>query len=317
MELKNARIIFIGTSLFAKKLLKNLVEKRIEIKLVVTQPDKPAGRKKELKSSEVKIFAQKNNLEIEQFSKLDSQALAKIKTFKPDLIIVAAYGMIIPQKILNQPRFGCINIHTSLLPKLRGSCPIQTALLQGLKETGVTIIKMDTGIDSGDFIFQEKIEISSQDTYPILENKLAETTNQILIPTLDNYLEKKITPEPQDHSQATFTKIIKKQDGEIDWTNSAEKIYNQFRAFYLWPQIHTFWTINEKAEKLILTKIFAIKNSEKNRRLGEVYQKNDLILVKTTQGSIALKEIQLEGRNKLLIKDFLNGNPKLIDSVLK
>ncbi len=317
MNLKNARIIFIGTSFFAKELLKNLIEKEIEIRLVITQPDKPAGRKKELKPSEVKIFAQKNKLKIEQFSKLDSQALTKIKTLEPDLIIVAAYGMIIPLEILAQPQFGCINIHTSLLPKLRGSCPIQTALLQGLEETGITMMKMNIGIDSGDLIFQEKIKIDSQDTYPVLENKLIEATNQILIPTLNNYLKEKIKPKPQNHSQASWTKIIKKTDGKIDWTDSAEKIYNQFKAFYLWPQIHTFWTINGKTKKIILNEISKSEISEKNRQSGEVYQKNNQTLIQTTQGSIVLKKIQLEGKNKLSIKDFLNGNPKLIHNVLK
>ncbi|MCK5080619.1 MAG: methionyl-tRNA formyltransferase [Candidatus Moranbacteria bacterium] len=317
MKLKDARIIFMGTSFFAKELLKNLIENNTKIELVITQPDKPAGRKKELKPSEVKILAQKNNLKLEQFTKLDAKALEKIKLIKPDLVIVAAYGMIIPSEMLTQPQYGFINIHTSLLPELRGSSPIQTSLRQGLKETGITIMKMDSGIDSGEIISQAPVTIDPQDTYPILEKKLTTTTNQVLIKTLDEYLEKKIIPQSQNSDQATYTRIIKKQDGKIDWSETSEKIYNQFRAFYNWPQVHTFWNRNGKHQKLTLTEIAQTDQIAKNKQIGEVYQKDDRVLVKTDQGSIILKKVQLEGKNNLTIKDFLNGNPTLIGNILK
>jgi methionyl-tRNA formyltransferase len=317
MKLKDARIIFMGTSFFAKEILKNLIESEIKINLVITQPDKPAGRKKELKSSEIKIFTQKNNLKLAQFPKLNENAISEIEKIKPDLILVVAYGLIIPPEIIKQPPYECVNIHPSLLPKLRGSSPIQTALLEGFEKTGTTIMKIDSSIDSGEIIAQKTIQIKAQDIYPALEKNLLKITNKILIKTLDDYLEKKITPKPQNHEQASFTKIIKKQDGQIDWTETSEKIYNKFRAFYDWPQIYTFWTNKGKTKKITLTEIALTNQTKKDKKIGEVYQENNQVLVNAKQGSLILEKIKLEGKNNLTIKDFLNGNPALIGSILK
>lgn len=311
MKLENAQIIFMGTSFFAKEILKYLIENNLKIKLVVTQPDKPAGRNKALKFSEVKIFAQENNLKLEQFSQLDDQALDVMKKIKPDLVIVASYGLIIPQKMLGQPQYGYINIHPSLLPKFRGSTPIQTALQQGLKETGVTIMKMDSKMDSGPILSQKKIEIDPKDTYLSLEKKLLETTGKFLSKTLGDYLEEKIHPQEQDHSQASYTKMIGKQDGKIDWSKNSDEIYNQFRAFYNWPQVYTFW----KDKKITLLEIEKTTKEIAEKKIGTIYEFEGKILVKTGKGSIILKKIKLEGKKDLAIKDFLNGNPGLVGSI--
>jgi len=317
MKLKNARIIFMGTSFLAKEILKNLIENNIKIKLVITQPDRPAGRRKKLKPSEVKKLAKKNNLKMEQFVKLDETAFEKIKLLNPDLVIVVAYRMIIPANFLEIPKKGFVNIHPSLLPKLRGPSPIQTSLLQGLEQTGITIMQIDSGVDSGKIIYQEQLQVKPQDTYPDLEEKVITKTTQIMTETLDKYLENEITPQAQNSKQATYTKIIKKQDGKIDWSQSSIKIYNQFRAFSNWPQVYTLWTKNGTNKKLILTKITKTDQTDKNKQIGEVYQEDHRVLVKTGQGSIELEKIQLEGKNNLIIKDFLNGNPDLIGNILK
>jgi len=317
MTIKETKIIFMGTSFFAKEILKNLVENDLNIPLVVTQSDKPAGRKKELRPSEVKRFALKKNLEIAQFEKLDESAFEQIKSVQPQLVIVASYGMIIPESFLSEPEFGYVNVHTSLLPELRGPSPIQTALLKSSKETGVTIMKMDAGVDSGDILSQKKVSIAPKDKYPELEKKLIEKSNEILIPTLESYIQKEIKPQPQDHSLATFTKIIKKSDGKIDWEKPAEKTFDQFRAFYDWPQIYSYWENKKGKKKIALTEIKLHESQDDSKNNGEVYQKEDLILVKTPKGSISIKKIRLEGKPEMEIKNFLNGYPHLIGNILE
>jgi len=313
MNLKKARIIFMGTPFFAKEILKNLLENKVNIELVITQPDKLAGREKKPRPSKVKIFSQQKKLPLEQFQQLDQTALAKIKKFKPDLIIVAAYGMLIPADFLEVSRYGFVNIHASSLPKLRGASPIQTALLQGQNKAGITIIKINKELDSGDILFLKEITIDKNDTYPVLEGKMIKATNEFLINTLEKYLAKKITPIPQLHSEATLTKMIKKQEGKINWSWSNDNIYNQFRAFYDWPQIYTHW----KNKKLALTEVSKTTENDVSKKNGEVYRQNNQVLVKTNKGSLTIKRLKLEGKKDLTIKDFLNGNPSLIGTVLK
>ncbi len=315
MKLKDARVIFMGTSFFAKEILNNLLTQKIKIDLVVTQPDKLAGRKKEPQPSAVKILAKKEKLKLTQFKKLNQKTLDKIKKIKPNLVIVASYGMIIPADFIEKVPYGFINIHTSLLPKLRGASPIQTALSQGLKKTGVTIMKINPKLDAGDIINQEETSINPNDTQPTLERKLIKITNKILVKTLDSYLNKKITPQPQNNSQATFTKIIKKKDGQINWNSQAENIYNKFRAYYQWPQIYTFWNRNKNLTKITLTEIdWQKENAFENKKIGKIYKDKNKILVKTKTGSVVLKKIKMEGKRETPIENFLNGYPDLLGS---
>jgi len=311
MKLGKAKIIFMGTSFFAKEVLRILLENKTQINLVVTQPDKPAGRKKDLKPSEVKIYSQEKKLSLKQFSKLSDEALSEIKKINPDLVIVAAYGMIIPQKILDIPKLGFINVHTSLLPKLRGPSPIQTALLEGFKETGVTIMEMDAGVDTGDILSQKKVSIASDENYSTLEKKLIQATSGILNTTLEEYYRKEIESKKQNSEESSETRIIKKQDGKINWKDSAEDIYRCFKAYYEWPKVYTFWN-NQKLTLIEISKT----DKENSKQPGEVYQAGDQICVKTSSGSIVLNKVQLAGKKELLIKDFLNGHPKLINSIL-
>ena len=316
MKLKEAKIVFMGTPFFAKEILENLLKSKIKIDLVVTQPDKLAGRRKIKKSSEVKILAKKYGLPLVQFEKLDSAAFEKIKSLAPDLVIVAAYGMIIPKSFLEIPHYGFINIHTSLLPKLRGASPIHTALIQDLKETGVTIMKIDERLDSGNIIDQKKVSIDEADKYSDLEKKLIDSANEILINSLNNYL-KNQESIPQDHQEATFTKIIKKEDGKIDWNQDAENIWNNFRAFYNWPGSFTFWNKRGILKKLTLMEIELSQNPGENKRNGQVYQIGKKVFVKAGKHSILIKKIQLEGKNEMPIENFLNGNPDLVGAILK
>jgi methionyl-tRNA formyltransferase len=320
MILKNKKIFFFGTSCLAKEVLRRLLESGVEISHVITRPDKPAGRKKTLKPSKVKIFAQKNNLLLKEYAKIDEEALAFFKKEKPDLIITIAYGVILPKELIELPSLRCINIHPSLLPKLRGASPLQTALLNGLKRTGVSIMLMDEKMDHGDILRQEEIIIEDKDNYESLEKKVLSLLNKILIPTLKDWQAEKIKPVPQDHDQASFTKMISKKDGRIDWNKSASEIHDQFRAFNRWPKTYSFWQKNKQQtpQKIIFENI-EIEKSKKypEKKNGEVLQTiDDKIAIKTKSGLIIIKELQLEGKEKTLMKNFVNGYPNFIGTIL-
>ncbi len=235
------RTIFMGTSVFAKEILASLIEAKYNIIAVFTRPDQKTGRNQEIKISPVKELALSNQVPVLQPEKLDQEAAGEIKKLKPDLIIVAAYGKILSREILEIPGFGCINIHTSILPKFRGPSPIQNALLAGEKETGVTIFLMNEGIDTGDILAQEKIAIERDDDAEILSQKLSELGSKILLEALPLWVEQKLQPQKQDDSLTSLCQLIEREDGRIVWEKEAENIYNKYRAFYHWPGIFSFW----------------------------------------------------------------------------
>lgn len=320
MSLENQKIFFFGTSFLAKEVLGSLLKNKIKIDYVITQPDKPAGRKNKLKPSEVKVFAQKYSLPLKEYTQIDQKALSFFKKEKPDLIITIAYGVIFPKELLELPPLNCINIHPSLLPELRGASPLQTALLKGLKETGVSIMLMDEKMDHGDILKQDKITIASTDTYQQLENKVVSFLDKNLIPVLKDWQSEKIEPIPQLHQQASFTKMITKKDGKINWGNTALEIYNQYRAFKKWPKIYSFWKANKKqSPKKIIFENIEIEEDENysEKKNGEVFQiSTDKIAIKTNSGLIIIKEIQLEGKQKTAIKNFINGHLNFIGTIL-
>ncbi len=313
-------ITFFGAPHFSGEILKFLIENNFTPQLVVTHPDQPAGRKKILTPTETKKIAEKNNILIKEFIFLNSEAIRYFQTNPPDLIITASYGLIIPEEIINSAKFGALNIHPSLLPRLRGATPIQTALQQGLKETGSTIMLMNAGMDTGDIVSQKQLSINPTDTYSKLEQKLIELSTELLLPILKNI--QKIRQKPigkkQNNSQATFTKLIKKQDGLIDWQKSAQEIYNQWRAFYNWPKIYTFY----KQQKLTLTEIEIFTqndtiDNEDTVSPGDVFKnKNKDILIQTGNGQIKINKLQLAGKQELNILDFVNGQPQFVGTNL-
>jgi methionyl-tRNA formyltransferase len=313
----NIRTVFMGTSLFAKEILESLVKNNYNIISAYTQPDKPLGRKKELNASEVKRFCEEKNIPLKQPANFTEKEIDELRNLHPDIILVAAYGKILPQKILSLPKFGAVNVHPSLLPELRGPSPIQCAILQGKTETGITIMLMDAGMDSGDILAQEKMPISLSDTSESLLQKASEQSSGLLLKTLPLWIANEIIPKKQDASKATFCKIINKEDGKINWhTDSAENIFNKFRAFYPWPGIFCFWNNT----RLKLAQISVQKNSFKeNPELtsGTVSKINGNIGVKAAEGIIILEKIQPEGKKEMKINAFANGYPQFIGSVLK
>lgn len=319
MLMKNkVKIIFFGTPEFAVPTLKALHQEGYNVCLVVTQPDKPAGRKNTLIPPPVKVEAKELGLEI-------CQRFEDLKTFGPssgrglktknslrlrsgqvklDLGIVAAYGEIIPKKILDLFPLGCLNLHPSLLPKYRGPSPIQAAILNGDKETGVTIIKLDEKMDHGNHVARSTYHIAGSDTYESLLVKLAEEGAKLLIKILPDYLSGKIKLVPQDDSQATFTRLLKREDGKIDWQKSAEEIERQIRAYYPWPGSYT--KLKTKNLKLKILSATAVEDLS-SAPIGEFHIKNGQLIVRCGQGSLIIEKLQPEGKKEMTAKEFING----------
>ena len=287
--MNNLKTIFIGTSSFAIPILEALIQNKHQILAVITAPDKPSGRKKELALSPVKQTGLKHKLSILQPEKI-SNLYSKISQLKPDLIITASYGQIIDKKILDIPRYDSINLHPSLLPKYRGPSPIQTAILNGDKKTGVSIMLMDEKMDHGPIISQKEIKISSDDTYQSLEKKLSSESASFLIKILPQYIKGQINPQAQDENQASYSKILTRQDGKIDWSQSAQEIERKIRAFYPWPGA---WTdLNGKRIKILKAKA-VIKKQEAS--------------LPTRDGFLALKLVQPEGKKPMTGQEFFRG----------
>ena len=306
-----------GTSAFSEKILKAFIENKYNIVAVFTQPDKKAGKEKEVKINPVKKLSLANKLLLFQPEKFDDAAANEIKNLKPDIMVLAAYGRILPEKILKISGFGGINVHASLLPELRGPSPIQNALLSGYKETGVTIIQMDAGVDTGDILAQKKVEIESSDNFETLSEKISGAGVNLLLNTIPALIRREITPKKQDNEKATLSQLIERDDGRIFWDEQTTKINNKFRAFYPWPGIFCFWKRKNQLVRIKLHKIRPyFKKMEHRRNLGEVFAINDHIAVQASKGAIILEQIQIEGKKAVSTSEFINGYPDFIGSIL-
>lgn len=318
LDAPKIRVLFMGTPEFSATVLSGLAEEKYHIVGVITRKDKPIGRKQEVTESAVKKKASEYGLLVEQPEKLDQSAVEKIRDLKPDLIIVAAYGKILPKEILDIPGFGCINVHASLLPKWRGASPIQNALLTGATETGVTLMLMDEGMDTGNILVQKKIAIAPEDTQASLSICLAEVGRDALLETLPLWIERAITPLPQDNTLATLCQLIEREDGHILWTDEAETIYNRFRALSPWPGIFAFWKKDTELLRLKLLHISFQKQSPQVPQLiGQVFEVGEKVGVQTGEGIIFLEAVQLEGKTEMSISEFLLGNKEIIGSFLQ
>lgn len=317
-KVEEKKIIFFGSSFISKKILNNLIEQKLNIKLVITQPDKPVGRKKIVQQNSVKKLALSRKIPLKQFSKLDKKAVSFISKIKPDIIITCSYGKIIPEEIINLPKFKSINIHPSLLPKFRGPSPIQTVLLNGKNYTGISFMLMDKKMDHGDIIFQKKIKINKNDDYNKLEKVIIDESNRNLVKVIKKWINDEIKPKKQVHSKATYTKIIEKKDGFIDFRReNAQEIYNKYRAFVNWPRIYSFWKKNDKKKKIIFEEIeFFSKNLKTKYQNGEVAKIDKKLAIKTKNGFIIIKKIQIQGKKIINAQDFVNGHQDFIESIL-
>jgi methionyl-tRNA formyltransferase len=303
------RIVFMGTPDFAVPTLRRLIETHHVIG-VVTQPDRPAGRGGKIQMSPVKLTALNAGIPVFQPEKLRRvEAIDELRQWQAELYVVAAFGQILPQAVLDIPRYGSINVHASLLPRWRGAAPIQAAIRAGDSETGITIMKMDAGLDTGPILSQRAIPIAADETGQSLHDKLAQLGGDLLIETLPGYVSGAIHPIPQDEALATFAPRIDKDDGRIDWTQSAAQIERTVRAFTPWPGTFTNWNGQ-------LLKILAGRDMEGSAPVGAVIERNGMIAVGTGDGLFRLERVQLEGRKPTDIDDFVRGYPDFVGSQL-
>ena len=300
------KLIFCGTPQFAVPTLERLIADKYEIELVVTNPDEPSGRGYEMKPSAVKQAAVRAGLEVFQPAKLkDESTVAFLSEFQPDSIVVVAYGHIIPRWMIELPKLGCINLHASLLPKYRGAAPIQWAIMRGESVTGVTTMKIDEGLDTGDILLKREVPIQGPDTTETLSERLSVLGAELMAETLGKLSRGEIQPQPQDHSQATLAPILKKEDGRIDWALSAEEIGWRVRGLRPWPGAYTSF----RSRNLhIWSATAASGHLEAEHQPGTLFPERGSLRVVCGLGTLLeLLEVQLEGRKRLPARDFLNG----------
>lgn len=299
------RIIFMGTPDFAVGTLEALVQAGHEVVLAVTQPDKPQGRKQILVAPPVKETAEKLGIPVFQPKRVrEPEAIEVLRGYEPELIVVAAFGQILPKELLDMPPYGCINVHASLLPKYRGAAPIQWAILNGDAVTGVTIMRMDVGLDTGDMIAKAKIEISPQDTGGTLFDRLAQTGARLCVETIPSIVDGTAVYTPQDEQAATKVGQISKKDGLIDFARSAHMIECQIRGLNPWPSAYT-----HLAGKTLKIWSAQVSDAHTDAEPGTVISvEKDRFGVQTGEGVLICLEVQLEGKKRMSAADFLRGN---------
>lgn len=314
------KIVFMGTPDFAVPALKALAEsEKHEVSLVVTQPDRPRGRSGKPAPSDVKLCAEQYGIPVFQPEKVrEEAAVERLRRENADIFVVAAFGQLLPKTILEMPRFGCINIHGSLLPAYRGAAPVQWAVLDGQKEAGDTIMQMNEGLDTGAILMQESIPLSADETAGSLYDKLSSMGGPLLLKALDAIEAGTVTPVPQGDSGTHYAKMLRKEMGNIDWTKSAEEIGRLVRGLNPWPSAYTHW--NGKmlkiwmAEPVTQEELSALGCDEKNgmdlkeAQPGTVMiVTKDTLMVQTGDGLLALTELQMEGKKRMPVQAFLMG----------
>lgn len=303
------KIIFAGTPQFAAPILQTLINSQHEVVAVYTQPDRPAGRGQKLHASPVKELALQHNLPVCQPQTLrDESEQKKLKGWQADVMIVVAYGLILPKIILETPRLGCINVHASLLPRWRGAAPIQRAILAGDNETGITIMQMDEGLDTGLMLHKVTTIITATDTSQTLHDRLSTLGAEALLATLNNL--PNIIPEKQNDADSNYAKKIEKQEAEINWQQSANEIGRLIRAFNPWPVAYTF--LDNQPLRIWQAQPIAEKTSASPGTI--IYVDKDNIDVATGDGILRLQKIQLPGGKCLSIKDVLNAHAKWFEA---
>lgn len=315
------RIVFMGTPDFAVPALRTLAESdKHKVTLVVTQPDRPKGRSGKPAPSDVKTCALEYGIPVFQPAKIrEKEAAERLAAEQADIFVVAAFGQILPKEILEMPRYGCVNIHGSLLPKYRGAAPIQWAVLNGEKEAGNTIMQMNEGLDTGDILTQESVLLDEKETAGSLYEKLSKMGGPLLLKTLDLLEEGAVTPIPQDDAQSCYAKMLRKEMGEIDWNQSAESIGRLVRGLNPWPSAYTHW--NGKLLKIWMaapvskedpaaldgSRTDRLKDAPEVKPGTVVSAAKDCLWIQTGDGLLALEDLQLEGKKRMPAAAFLMG----------
>ncbi|MGK2905284.1 MAG: methionyl-tRNA formyltransferase [Desulfuromonadales bacterium] len=303
MRPQDLRTVFMGTPDFALQTLQGLIDAGCNLVGVYTQPDRPRGRGKQLAAPPVKELAQKCGIPVYQPVKLrQPEAVAELEALAPDLIVVVAYGQILPKSVLDIPRHGCINVHASLLPKFRGAAPINKAIIDGETETGITTMSMDAGLDTGDMLVKKTLSISPLETAGELHDRLAILGREAMEETLRQLCAGTLQRDVQDTSQSTYAALMKKEDGRIDWSHSAVDIHNQVRGLDPWPGAYT--SLNGELLKLAKT---SPETDDYGKPGSIVSADGDGVRIACGSGTLLVKELQLAGRKRLAAGDFLRG----------
>jgi len=302
------RVVFMGTPDFAVGALEAIIEAGHEVVAVVTQPDKPKGRGKEMQITPVKACAIAHNIPVLTPVKIKApEAIAELKQYPADVFVVAAFGQILSKEILEMPPLGCVNIHASLLPKYRGAAPIQWAILDGEKETGVTIMQMNEGLDTGDILLQDTVEITDTETGESLFDKLAECGAKLIVEALPKLAAKELIPVKQNEEESSYAKILHKSIGKLDFSQPAVVLERKVRGLNSWPSAFTFF--NGKTLKIWEAFVEDEKESVKDCLPGTVCEvRKDAICVKTGEGILRITSVQLEGKKRMETAAFLLGN---------
>lgn len=327
------RIVFMGTPDFAVGALEALIGAGHQVAAVVTQPDKPKGRGKEVQMTPVKVCAQKYGIPVFQPVKVkEPEAVETLRGYQADIFVVAAFGQILSEEILAMPKYGCVNIHASLLPKYRGAGPIQWAIINGEKITGVTIMQMDKGLDTGDMLFQTEVEIASDETADTLHDKLAAAGARLIVEALEKIETGEVTPVKQNDADSCYAKMLQKSMGKIDWQMEAEKLDCLIRGLISWPGASTVYrgkTLKIWQEEVVLEEASAgsvspgqkrtaengVTEQEKGAAVGNalpgtvVRVDKDAFYVQTGKGVLKVLAVQPEGKKRMAVKDFLLGYP--------
>ena len=303
------RVVFLGTGDIGVPSLKALAQSGHEVRAVFTRPDRPAGRHLKLRPPPIKAAALELGLRVFQPEKIrGAEAVRELMSLEPDVIVVAAYGQILPKTILSLPRFGCMNIHASLLPRHRGASPIHSTILAGDKKSGVTIMQMDEGLDTGDILFQVTIAIEPAATAGSLHARLAHLAPDVLVECLNRLALGTLKPQKQDHALATYAPKLTREDGEIDWNKPAEEIERRIRAMTPWPGAYTHILLKNVPTFLKVHEA-EIGGSQDETAGTVLATDNERILVAAGSGGIALKKMQLAGGNCLTAAEFARGHP--------
>lgn len=299
------KVVYMGTPDFAVGALESIIKAGHEVVLVVTQPDKPKGRGKEMQMTPVKQCALAHDIPVFQPVKIkEKDAVDYLKTFEADIFVVAAFGQILSSEILHMPKYGCVNIHASLLPMYRGAAPIQAVIINKEKETGVTIMQMDEGLDTGDMLMKEVIPIEADETGESLHDKLSELGANMIVKALAAIEDGSITATPQGDGKTCYASMLKKEMGCIDWNKSADDIEHLVRGLYSWPGTYTF--LNGKMMKLCKV---ALSEVPVDGKPGEIcLVTKDCLAVNTGEGTLEIRELQPEGKKRMTVHDFLLGN---------
>jgi len=307
------RVVFMGTPDFAVPSLQRLIENQLVIG-VVTQPDRPAGRGRDVTPPPVKVAARAASIPVYQPPTLRLPDAAQLlRQWAPDIIVVAAFGQILRPHILNLPPSGCLNIHASLLPRWRGAAPIQHAILAGDKESGISLMKMDEGLDTGPVYIQEALLIDPLDTAATLHDRLAILGAELLDRHLDGIYDGTLSPIPQDDDKATYARLLKKEDGLIAWDRRADEVDRQIRAMTPWPGSFTNW---QGARLKILAARPVLDRRSSDGVPGQVVAHSDGVVILTGAGGIRLERVQISGKRAMSVGEFVRGRPDFIGAVL-